>query len=129
MFVREEEGKIEKAAKEKRGIGGNVSNANKSMMRLIEAYFLDEHRTLMIRRNNFLGRQELDARNSEQRNPTYFELVAKTFNDPLWIPHTSTFPDLHIELTESFPLPLASKPQVCDTETIVEPVILNLRTY
>ena len=118
-FLRDEEQKIQEAIDQRRAVGGNISSNNKAIMRLIEAYFLDELRPLMIKRNDSLGRQELDARNSTQRNISYFESVTSKFNDPSWTPYSCKFPNLHDELAVSFPLilPISSTTTAAATTT------------
>jgi hypothetical protein len=55
-----------------------------------------------------MTRQELDARNSSDKPPDFFDLAVKKFNDATWIPATLEFPDLHDDFKETFNLPLRS---------------------
>ena len=107
-WINVQEGNISIALEEARSTGANITKRNKALMRLIEAFFLPELRTAMIRRHDSMSRPELDARNSDQRPLTFWELVCDKFNDPTWEPSSECFQDLHVDLSATFPLPLAS---------------------
>ncbi len=75
-------------------------------LRMIEAFFSDKAKERLAATQNCLTRQELDARNSVLAVEDYFEIVAKVFNDPDWVPTLKTYPELHPELASSRELPL-----------------------
>ena len=95
-----------KKEEEKKQSGGSVNRATKLKMRLFEACFLDEFRDSLIRMYDSKSRQELDARNSERRPKTFFEMVCQKYNDAGWVPVSTIFDEFHHEFSVSFPLPL-----------------------
>ena len=69
-------------------------------LRFIECLVSDEVRDLYSRSQDVLDRQQLDARNSENRDPTFLEKMVSQFNDSTYIPISSELPDLHQDFTQ-----------------------------
>ena len=105
-FVNLVEEDAERKENEKKETGGNISRATKLKMRLYEACFLDEFRDDLIRMYDSKNRGELDARNSERRPMTFFEVVVEKYNSKEWNPDSTVFDEFHHEFGISFPLPL-----------------------
>jgi hypothetical protein len=55
-----------------------------------------------------MNRQELDARNSEQRKPNFYELAANKFNDHGFNPQSLILPDLHEDFKDPLDLSTAT---------------------
>ena len=77
--------------------GGGVSRTHRLKMRLVNAFFDDEHRDDLIHLGASKSRVALDARNSEVRLMTFFEKVAEKYNDETWNTHSEIFPELYPE--------------------------------
>jgi hypothetical protein len=54
--------------------------------RLLLVFTDDEIRRAYLNRANVLSREQIDARKSDVRSPTAFELMAEKWNDPMWNP-------------------------------------------
>ena len=57
-----------------------------------------------------MSREELDARNNEERPETFEEVVAKLYNDPENIYYTELLPDLHFVYAEVIELDFNDMP-------------------
>jgi hypothetical protein len=74
-------GTIEDAATEERqGPGGGSWRGSVPYLRLILCLIEDDIKAKYLRRGDTLSRQELDGRNSEQRDPTVYEMIADRWN-------------------------------------------------
>eukprot|EP00594_Rhizosolenia_setigera_P019301 CAMPEP_0178955046 /NCGR_PEP_ID=MMETSP0789-20121207/9369_1 /TAXON_ID=3005 /ORGANISM="Rhizosolenia setigera, Strain CCMP 1694" /LENGTH=402 /DNA_ID=CAMNT_0020636597 /DNA_START=49 /DNA_END=1257 /DNA_ORIENTATION=+ len=71
---------------ERLSTGGNLSKPLKRTLRLDHAYFEGKNRDLFYRRDDSDTRQQLDAKNSDKLPDKFFDAVAKTYNDPNWVP-------------------------------------------
>ena len=60
--------------------------------------------------NNVMDRQELDARNSASRPETFFESVARVFNDDTTFFITESLPDLHYSFAHPMSLAFDDMP-------------------
>jgi hypothetical protein len=99
----------ETAATERGGLVAKNWSGFKPWMRLYHAATSDEARQLLIRNDQVMTREELDARNSDARPPTYFEKVAELYNsDILYI--SSALPELHSTFAESMVLSFDEMP-------------------
>jgi hypothetical protein len=60
------------------------------------------------------NRQQLDARNSTQRQPNFYDLIVAKFNDESWVPKSMALPDLHEDFAEEMEWP--KRPEYTLTE-------------
>ena len=65
---------------EENRVSGRDWRGNIPMLRLIHAVIEPDIKTVYLWRNDPMSRSELDARNSVQRNPTAFEMIAERWN-------------------------------------------------
>jgi hypothetical protein len=68
---------------------------NEPYLRLYHAIFHEEVQPLLMSMNDVMDRPTLDARNSSARPETFFEAVARIFNDECIFFTTEILPDLH----------------------------------
>eukprot|EP00797_Seminavis_robusta_P033134 Sro760_g198310.2 (404) ;mRNA; r:6027-7238 len=68
-------------------------------LRMILAAHHDDVRKYLIEEGSVLERQELDARNSDDRPMTFFEALANKYNDDFWVANSEAMPDLHPDFT------------------------------
>ncbi|CAB9519239.1 hypothetical protein SEMRO_1001_G229770.1 [Seminavis robusta] len=71
----------------------------KPFLRMIVAAFEDDVRKAMTSEGQCMERVELDARNSEERPPTFFEALANKYNDDNFIASTEILPELHLNFS------------------------------
>ena len=69
-------------------------------VRLYLAMGSDEARSQLQDKDETLLREELDARNSDARPPSFYAVVAKKYNNPDWVPTTEALPDLHHDFND-----------------------------
>jgi hypothetical protein len=99
----------ETAAAERGGLTTKNWSGIKPWMRLYHAATSDEARELLAKNDQVMTREELDARNSDARPPTYFEKVAELYNsDTLYI--SSALPELHSTFADSIILAFDEMP-------------------
>ena len=70
----------------------------------------DEALAALRDRDRVMDREELDARNSDQRPETYEEVVARVYNDPDIVFYTEVLPDLHADFADCTSLEFAEMP-------------------
>jgi hypothetical protein len=68
---------------------------NEPYLRLYHCIFHEEVQPLLMSMNDVMDRPTLDARNSSARPETFFEAVARIFNDDCVFFTTEILPDLH----------------------------------
>ena len=73
-------------------------------MRLYHSIVDDDVLPVYLSRNETLTRQELDARNSEQRKRSFFEVAADKYNDHNFNPTSLILPVLHSDFGTSYDL-------------------------
>jgi hypothetical protein len=88
----------------------------KCHLRFYHTLLDDEIRESLSKAFSSMTREELDARNSSMRPPTFFELAAVKYNDPKWIPRSLPLPDLHDDFKYAMDLPLQIAP--ADAQTL-----------
>jgi len=81
----------------------NVSKADR--MRLICCFQDDAIVEAYKVSQEVMTRQELDARNSTQRDDNFYELVVAKFNDESWVPKSMAVPNLHEDYSEEHEWP------------------------
>jgi hypothetical protein len=91
-------------------------NANEPYLRLYHCIFDEETRPALMRLNEVMTRPELDARNSDLRPETFFEAVARLFNDDTKIYITDRVPDLHHNFAECIVLDFDDMPGTINAE-------------
>jgi hypothetical protein len=89
---------------------------NEPYLRLYHSIFHDETRDALMKMNDVMDRPVLDARNSSQRPETFFEIVARIFNDDDIVFYTECVPDLHYSFTYSTTLMFEDMPGPVDAE-------------
>jgi hypothetical protein len=99
----------EAAAVERGGLATKNWSGVKPWMRLYHAATSDEARVLLARNDQVMSREELDARNSDARPPTYYEKVAELYNSEV-IYISSALPDLHSTFADSMVLAFDEMP-------------------
>ena len=62
---------------------------------------LDEIKQSYLESQSWGDRQAIDARNSEERDPTFWERAVAKFNDESWLATTEAIPDLHSDYIRS----------------------------
>ena len=72
----------------------------------MHAFFRDEFRDMLYRMYNSKSRQELDARNSDQRSESFFEEVTSQYHKKDWLPTSYVFGKFHTEFRATFILSL-----------------------
>ena len=78
---------------------------NNDRLRYVEAMVSDEVVPLYLISQRCQSRQELDARNSTERAPTFHEKLSSLFNNEAWIPYTTSYPTLHQDYALQFQVP------------------------
>ena len=73
---------------------------NLPYMRLVMCMTEDNVKVALRRSTNVMSRRELDARNSDSRQPTAFEIMADRWNDPLYNP-VAPPSDVHIDFIDA----------------------------
>jgi hypothetical protein len=81
------------------GAGGSAWRGHAPYMRLIMCLTCDDVKAAFRRSGDVMSRQQLDARNSEARPPTAFELMAARWNDPSFNPMARPS-DCHIDFID-----------------------------
>jgi hypothetical protein len=118
-FIRREEGlyycslleaKEEKARETANKIGHAKWNCNEPWLRLYLSICHDSARQALLRKDDVLNRAALDARNSEQRPKTVWEVAAGVYNDPKVVFTTASLPMLHHSFSESLELRFEDMP-------------------
>ena len=74
-------------------------------LRFVECMVQDDVRIVYARSQDMMTRAELDSRNSEERDPTFFEALSSKFNDCDFEPVSKAYPGLHSDFATSFVLP------------------------
>ncbi|CAB9518959.1 unknown protein [Seminavis robusta] len=79
------------------GTGENALWRNKILpnLRMIVAAHHDDVRKYLLEEGSVLDRHELDARNREDRPMTFWEALAKKYNDDFWVATVEALLDLH----------------------------------
>jgi hypothetical protein len=105
---------LNKARSEQGGGSGDSRSSswttNEPYLRMYHSMFHDDVRPALLRMNNTLARPELDARNSAARPETFFEAVARIYNDEDIVFETDVLPDLHYTFAYSIHLYLEDMP-------------------
>ena len=81
---------------------------SKPHLRLYHVLIDDTVKDAYFHRNDVMTRQELDARRSADRPPTFYEKAAALYNSATFNPTTACLPDLHSDFGRAIPL-LASE--------------------
>jgi hypothetical protein len=89
---------------------------NEPYLRMYHCMFCEEVRDLLMKMNDVMDRPVLDARNSSERPETFFEAVARIFNDPSVDFYSECLPDLHYAFTHSMTLAFEDMPGPMDAE-------------
>lgn len=76
-------------------------------LRLIHSLVSDTCRPLYLQINDLPNRQELDARNSDVREPDFFDVVTEVFNDESIVYKSCVLPDLHEDFAQQFDITLS----------------------
>jgi hypothetical protein len=83
---------------------------NEPYLRLYHCCFHDEVKPLLMSMNNVMDRPVLDARNSNARPETFFEAVARVYNDECTLFMSEMLPDLHYSFARSITLDFDDMP-------------------
>jgi hypothetical protein len=83
---------------------------NEPYLRLYHAIFHEDVQPLLMSMNDVMDRSTLDARNSSARPETFFEAVARIFNDDIIFFSTDILPDLHYSFAHSLLLDFDDMP-------------------
>jgi hypothetical protein len=89
---------------------GTAWTTNEPYLRLYHSMFHEDVKGALVRMNQVLDRQQLDARNSGNRPETFFEAVARVYNDESIIFITESLPDLHYTFAHPITLSLDDVP-------------------
>jgi hypothetical protein len=126
MFLMEEENKLFKTVSKARtektdAAAGDKSRAgswttNEPYLRLYHSIFHEEARDALMKMNDVMDRPVLDARNSSERPESFFEVVARIFNDEDILFYTDCLPELHYTFTYSMTLAIEDMPGLMDAE-------------
>ena len=78
-------------------LGSEISKTDLRKMRLWEALFIDSQymRDKLVTLKHSLSREQIDARNSQARPISLFQLVAEKYNDENWVVLSRVLPDLN----------------------------------
>jgi hypothetical protein len=89
---------------------------NEPYLRLYHSIFHENVRATLMRMNDVMDRSTLDARNSSERPETFFEAVARIFNDDCIIFITDGLPDLHYSFAYPITIDFDDMPGPVDAE-------------
>ena len=87
-------------------------NTNLPFLRMYHCICVDECRDALMHLNDPMTRAQLDARNSAERPETFYELVARYFNDASNLFITESLPDLHVSFAHPITLGLDDMPVI-----------------
>lgn len=87
---------------------GDGRQTMKDRLRFILAFEDDAIISKYRTSQNINGRQLTDARNSVNRESTFFEAISDKCNNQSWVPKTEALPNLHDDFAESFECPKSS---------------------
>lgn len=76
-------------------------------LRLVECLVVERCRPLFLQTTTPMNRQQLDGRNSQAREPDFYDVVCEIFNDPLIEFDSRVIPDWHEKYAESFKIKLS----------------------
>ncbi|CAB9530620.1 unknown protein [Seminavis robusta] len=105
-----EEQKEERDAAAANRLANSNWNVHKPWLRLYMAMCHDAAREALMMDGQVMNREELDARNSDERPPSYAQVVAGIYNDATWTPVTEALPELHSLFEEPISLPFNEMP-------------------
>jgi hypothetical protein len=91
---------------------------NEPYLRLYHSIFHEEVQPLLMSMNDVMDRSMLDARNSSARPETFFEAVARIFNDECVFFTTEILPDLHYSFAHPILLDLDDMPGTVTPEEV-----------
>jgi hypothetical protein len=83
---------------------------------------LDEVKVEMANQFCVMDREQLSAHNSDLRPPTYFQILADKFNDPLIVFVTEQLPELHQDFAEPINLKFKDMPGKATAEQMKKKV-------
>lgn len=83
---------------------------NEPFLRLYLCMCDDKAREALLRKDDILDREALDARNNQYRPPTFYEVVAELYNDRDTPYVTESLPDLHQNFADVLILDLEDMP-------------------
>jgi hypothetical protein len=98
------------AGKEKETVSATNWTDNLVWIRLYFCLYHEKARPFFLTKDDVMDRSELDARNSDNRPPTVYEVVAELFNDPELVFELDPMPDLHHFFDRVYHLDFASMP-------------------
>ena len=107
--------------------------SNMDRLRFIEAMVSDPVLDTYRLSQNALTRKELDARNSCERDLTFFEKVSNQFNDNEFKPFTTSYPSLHPDFVDQILLekgeydmtPIKAKEIIGNVRPLITKMIIN----
>jgi hypothetical protein len=118
---------LQTASSERNYISQSKPWNNNAFLRLAHVLLEDDVKLAFIHRHDCMDQHALDARNHNDRPPTFEEACAEKFNDTSFIPSTVEAPTLHSDYAESFELlfdeelgpvtPEQVKTRMADTKT------------
>lgn len=91
---------------------------NEPYLRLYHCIFHEEVQPLLMSMNDVMDRSTLDARNSSARPETFFEAVARIFNDECVFFTTEILPDLHYSFAHPLLLDIDEMPGPVTAEEV-----------
>ena len=118
-WIREEEGTTYAAIKDlleekQREEADKQTRANwtthEPWLRLYHCMVHDEAKEALANLDRVMQRDELDARNSDERPKTYYEVVTQLYNDEDIVFRSMVLPDLHPSFTEEIVLRFSDMP-------------------
>jgi hypothetical protein len=91
---------------------------NDPFLRLYHCLINDKVKAAFLTRDNVLNREELDARNSDQRPKTYEQEAAELFNNTAFAPTSLHLPSLHSDFDQAKLLRLEDMPGAITPEEV-----------
>jgi hypothetical protein len=91
---------------------------NEPYLRLYHSIFHEDVLSLLMSMNDVMDRPTLDARNSSARPETFFEAVARIFNDDCIFFTTEILPDLHYAFSHPIILDIEDMPGTVTPEEV-----------
>jgi hypothetical protein len=93
-------------------------NKDEHYWRLYHCLIEDDITALYLIRDLPLSRSQLDGMRSDVRSPTFYESLAKRYNDETFNPESISFPDEHPNFTEVVTLSQSKSPVPTDSEKV-----------
>ena len=101
--------------------------------RFVEVMVADEVWDVYRLSQESMWRQELDTRNSTERDPTFYKKISSKCNNETWKPYTTTYPGLHsdfaspilFERGEYVMTPIKAKEIITNIRPMLKKMIVN----